>query len=133
MNDSKASARHFRFGRAAAQLDSDVDSLIFAQDRDLNDVAGFQAFDGFAEIGDRADVFAVDCDDQVSRASVEAFEDERASSLAEKRGASDSSLFGGAFGSQTLDQQAFFSFENSLDADFRSVDAAVGDQFRDDS
>jgi hypothetical protein len=103
LNDSKARARQFRFGRAAAELDSNVEFLFFSQDRDLDDVAGFQAFDGFAKISDSADVFAVDCDDQVSRASVEAFEDERASALAEERGASDSSLFGGAFGSQTFD------------------------------
>jgi hypothetical protein len=51
--------------RAAAELDSDVDALVFPEDCDLDDVAGFEAFDGFAEVGDRLNVLAVDGDDQV--------------------------------------------------------------------
>ena len=114
-------------------MDSNIDSLVFAQDGDLDDVAGFQAFDGFAEVSDGANVLAIDGDDQVGCASVKAFENERSSTLAEQGGTSDAGLLGGTAGSQAFDQQAFLRFENPLDPDLGSVNAAVGDEFRDDS
>lgn len=99
----------------------------------MDDVAGFQAFDGFSEVGDGADFLAIDGDDQVSRASVEAFEDERASALTEQGGAFYAGLLGRTVGSQAFDQKAFFGFEDSLDADFCAVDSAVSDKFGNDS
>ena len=80
-------------------MDSDVDLLFLAEDGELDDVAGFEAFDGFSEVGDSPDFFAIDGDDQVGGASVEAFEDEGASALTQQGGASDAGLFGRAVGS----------------------------------
>lgn len=130
---SEPSSWSFWFGGAAAELDSDVEALVFSQDGELDDVAGFEAFDGFAEVGDCLNVLAVDGDDQVGRAAVEPFEHERASALAEQSRAFDAGLFGGAVGSQLFDQKTGLGFEDSLDADFRAVDSAVSDQLGDDS
>ena len=85
-------------------MDSDVDALVFPQDRQLDSVAGLEAFDGFAEVGDGFDGFAVDGDDQVGSAAVEAFKDERASALTEQSWTFDTGLFGGAAGSQLFDE-----------------------------
>ena len=123
----KPSTGSFWLWRAAAQLDSDVDLLFLAEDGELDDVAGFQAFDGFSEVGDGTDFFAIDGNDQVSGAPVEAFEDERPSALTKQGWALDASWLSRTVRSQAFDQQTLFCFEDSLDADFCSVDATVGD------
>ena len=126
-------AGDFGFGGASAELDSDVDALVFPQDAQLDSVAGFEAFDGFAEVSDCFDGFAIDGDDQVSGAAVEAFKDERTSALTEQSRTFDAGLFGGAVGSQLFDEQTILGFEDSLYADFCAVDSTMSDQLGNDS
>jgi hypothetical protein len=46
-------------------LDSDVDLLVLAEDGQLNNVAGFQTFNGFSEVSDGLNFLSVDSDNQV--------------------------------------------------------------------
>ena len=98
------SAGCFGVGRAAAELDLDFESLVFSQNADPDNVAGFEALNGFAEVGDGADVFAIDSNDQIGGTAVEPFENKWAAALTEQGRASDSGLLGSTTGSQTFDQ-----------------------------